>query len=685
MKKNHSQTICTLLLIAGLSLSAGAQAPTAQQRQAAATALKNFSPEEIKDAQQKVLQRKPDIPSSIREDWMKERNLLPAQPETDGPERLAMPPNLRLPGEFEEVQAIVLTWPYFSLDTNNNFTEQLFPNLGPYYNGQNFIGLGPISNFVDTLSSSELPEIYRLLVSSISLHAEVWLNIWDGADSLAIQAYMASKGTPTTNTRFFVNPGNSIWYRDCGPVGFYYGPHDSIGFLDFEYYGGRPLDDDLPIYIGAQTGYPVYTTTIENEGGNILADGMGSMWTTTSVYTNNGDSWGQIFLADPNDPSTMTWRTKVPLNQAQVRDSLTNLLELNRLFVLPALRFDGGTGHIDLYLDMWDENTFVATQHPPGMTNNIDITLVTNNLNGIQNTNSYHGTPYKITRIPLPSKDNGSWYISGIDYENYTRTYSNHLIVNTAIIQPVYSDGVTGNVAGMLADLEILREQYPGYEIIPIDKRAFDGWGGSIHCITKQIPAENPLLMLHDPIRGPQTQTTFDVEAEVSNRSGISSTTLNWRLRGGPWNQVALSDNGAIWEGQIIGNPAAVLDTVEYYLTATSNNGKTISKPMTAPEGFYTFTYGSANVSIDPTPFANWEIGGFYPNPTTQNTRIEIYAPGPIALHATIYDASGRIMGEKMVGVGVYEFHTADLPAGAYYVRFSTTDGFSTVRKLIVR
>ena len=40
-----------------------------------------------------------------------------------------------------------------------------------------------------------------------------------------------------------------------------------------------------------------------------------------------------------------------------------------------------------------------------------------------------------------------------------------------------------------------MQEAYPGYEFVEIDVRDFDGYGGAIHCITKQIPAENPVSL----------------------------------------------------------------------------------------------------------------------------------------------------------------------------------------------
>jgi agmatine/peptidylarginine deiminase len=679
--------ILVMACLSAVTVAAQVQPVSELRQRELAAAVSEMTQEEIRAGYLQIHGRQSAVPAAAREEWM-QRHLGTKSGESTpkGTNQLPLPAGLRVPGEFEEVQAIVVTWPYITRDTNNNWAQQWFPGLGPYYSGSTFLGLGPVTSVVDTFPSSQFPAIFRQLINSIEPHAEAWINIWEPQDSLVIKNYMANHGAPLVNARFFVNPGNSFWYRDCGPVGFYFGPNDSIGFLNFEYYGGRPLDDDLPIHIGAATGYPVFTTTIENEGGNILVDGVGTLFTTSAVYGANADTWGQCYLSTPGDPTTLTWTTKPSVNQARVRDSLTHLLNLDRLFVLPALRYDGGTGHIDLYADMWDENTFVFAQYPSVMSHIIDYARIENNINTITAEPSYHGTPFAHSRIPLPTKDNGNWYTSGFDYENYTRSYSNHVIVNKAIIQPVYSNGVTGNVAGMLADLEVLREMYPGYTVIPIDKRAFDGFGGSIHCITKQIPAENPLLILHDPIRGSHTQTTFTVEAEIRNHSGIQSATLFWRHKGGSWNQVSLTNSGSnIWNGQITGNAGAFADTAEYYISASSNNGKTITKPMTAPDGFYTFAYGSAFISVpEINNITSIHVSELFPNPASDKVFVQISAPENTVLNVDVFDALGRTWRNETVSENIYILDATPLPSGIWFVRFSHQNGFSALRKLIV-
>ena len=66
--------------------------------------------------------------------------------------------------------------------------------------------------------------------------------------------------------------------------------------MDFKYYGERPIDDQFPIQIAKDLGWKCYTSTIEYEGGNILLDGLGSLFTTSALYKTNNDTYGLYYI-----------------------------------------------------------------------------------------------------------------------------------------------------------------------------------------------------------------------------------------------------------------------------------------------------------------------------------------------------------------------------------------------------
>ena len=594
----------------------------------------------------------------------------------------SLPINMTFPGEFEEVKAILMTWPYIFFDSTgkNSVGEQVFKNIGIYANGR----LGKVIAQIDVSTNSDLANIFAALAKAINDNVEVWINVFKAADTTAIKNFMSQKNTPLTRARFFINPGNSFWYRDCGPVAFYFGPQDSLGFMDFEYYGGRPLDDSIPVVIGGGLGLPVFTTHIEYEGGNILLDGYGNLFCSDVVYKTNADNSGPwVYNASKN---TYSVTKKTPLSQQQVQDSLKKLLNLRNLLISPMLKYDGGTGHIDLYADMWDENGFVFSQMPTQMKKLTDYSIVNSNVAAMTAFAKQDGSTYGKTFIPFPRRDDGSWYTSDTNYEYYTRTYSNHVFVNKTIIQPVFASQASGDYADMQKDLDSIKAKYPGYGIVPIDVRAFDGLGGAIHCITKQIPADNPLRIMHKPLAtNADYKKSFPINATVYNKSGIAQAVCKWRYNGASaWNTASLADSGGNQFRGAIDN-SLTGGTVEYYLEATSNNGKTIAKPITAPAGFYSFSFTYSGTSI-----AHLQLA--------QNKTIAlIQQPSLKRLYLTTdrFDSDFEFKMISVTGRTVYSQHfnakvlknpvainTAGIRSGAYLAVVKAKDGFIYKEKL---
>ncbi len=608
---------------------------------------------------------------------------------------LEVPSDMIYPGEFDEVQAIMMTWPYITRTVSGNQdAEQLFEGKGIAYGGNTLVDVYS----VPYLGNDDFANVFRKLAYGIQQYSQVWINIWNASDSTLILQDMTQKGMPLTNYRFFINNGNSFWYRDCGPVAFYYGEEDQIGFMDFEYYGGRPLDDLIAKRIGEQAGFNVYTTTIEYEGGNILVDGLGSLFTSSAVYALNADRNGLYYLTPNNQ---LGQQTKTPLTKQQVNDSLTHLMNLDRCVVLPELLYDGGTGHIDLYADMVDEATFVSTKHPDVMANLSDPVKVEQNMDSI--TRMFSSTPfgqkYYNTRIPLPAKNNGAWYTSQQEYNSYyTRSYSNHTFVNGGIMQPVFYNSTNGDIAGNQAAIEKMKQAYPGYDFVEIDVREFDGFGGAIHCITKQVPAENPVRIYHYPIRWQNTTDITSNEvwltALAQNKSGIQEVTLYYRTKGQTeWNEKNMNIyDGNIYDATLPIDPTLAADTIEYYISATSNNGKTINKPITAPKGFYTFIYGtqvSGNgdyIGIDcMEDIKTIELGEFFPNPAQNSTKIEIPQGAKSEIPVKVINLKGQVLATSTIhkGQSSFEINTSSMRSGNYWVIFGENTNV-TIKKIVV-
>ena len=644
------------------------------------------------------------------------------------------------PGEWEEVKAICVT-PYYTYlvpgHENSRYwmADPLVSGYAQYYQynqlqGWTEQGMGHYISVMDTTSS--FGKVFFYLMDGIQLGgAEAWVRVEHPEDSLIVLRTLARMNLRHEGVRFIIGKGNSFWFRDCGPIAFYYGEEDSVAMLDFTYYPGRALDDSLPSLIHWQMGIPNYLTDIEWEGGNCLVDGAGMVFSSDAIFSSNRDGYGQLYW-DGNDISTLEYKRVNVLNNTQIKQALQALIGQRATHILPAYQYDGGTGHVDLYADAWDENGFVFSVMPETYSSWTDYRTGQKNIDSLCSYKSvFNRDYYTMATLPFPSKDNGSNFSSQSDYNNnYTRTYSNHTFVNNVILQPCFSrvEGGEPSAQWDRNNIELIKQAYPGYTIYPVDVREFDGSGGAIHCVTKQIPADNPIRILHKNIHDtiiPMEQVP--VSAIITNKSGIAHAEVVYRVNEGDWQTVSLTANGNRFYGNIdLDNSTDVTHIMEYYISATSNNGKTITKPMTASQGgYYTFNYNAGTPNFDSTMFdfdtmpmpaenitftfsSTWttedsddprplagiddveleeSFGQFYPNPATEQANLNINLGDGGNYTVTIVDNSGRTVHTSSLqsaGQIVFTINTNRLASGVYNVVFSG-NGNRIVRRLIVK
>src|SRR5699024_2803028 len=85
------------------------------------------------------------------------------------------------------------------------------------------------------------------------------------------------------------------------------------------------------------------------------------------------------------------------------------------------------------------------------------------------------GRTLDVVRLPAPATltdDEGP-----VDW-----SYVNHLVCNGGVVACVFDDPHDGRA------LDVLREVYPGREVVGVDARPRFARGGGIHCITQQEP-----------------------------------------------------------------------------------------------------------------------------------------------------------------------------------------------------
>jgi agmatine/peptidylarginine deiminase len=558
---------------------------------------------------------------------------------------VVFPENMRMPGEFEESRAVVISWAY---EYDADFTQILG---------------------IDT--STSYGWISAQLAHYISEECEVWIRLWDKGDDKKVLTFMESLGWPLTNYRFFYQKGDDFWVRDFGPMAFYYGSKDSVGFTDMKYYDGRDSDNVFPAFLAQKMGYNNYETPLNAEGGNFMTDGYGRMVFSSVIRTANND--------------IQNWTT------AKTYSTIKSTLASSDLQDLPTLVCDGGTGHIDLYTKFIDEETIIVSKYPQEITAS-DRQTIEDNYQKMAGWKSTYGRPYTIYRIPHPTGDNGKHdSLTCEQINNDARNFINGITVNNTFLFPSYSDEIDGNKPQTDSVVELFKTIMPGYRIIPIDSREMSPLGGAIHCITMQIPADNPLRIWHPKVQVNKVfQNDFKIVAKCQNYSGMKNVNCVWRKNTGTWQNFALTDSAGYHIGILTVPGLTSSDFVEYYIDAEANNGRKARKPLAARDGlngYYRIQFeNGTNVNEFKVTPKNYLFAA-YPNPAKNQIHIpfQLLEKGEVAIKIT--DITGKVLAEQtfMANSGQQEnvFDLSVIASGLYFYTLSLNGEKVSTRKFL--
>jgi agmatine deiminase len=539
------------------------------------------------------------------------------------------------------------------------------------YNGPKQITTPPVGGEIRTPGQWEenqavcitwtgFPSIHRQLVAAIQAECEVWIVC---SDSNAVKNNITSNGGSLVNTRYFQLPFNSIWMRDYGPNSVYLNGVDDLVFVDWIYNRPRPNDDATPVGIGSNRNIPVYTMTVApydlvHTGGNFMADGFGRGFSSFLVDEEN----------DTGSPFTISAH-----NGAAVSNLMDMYQGIDQYIKMTTLPFDD-IHHIDMHMKLMNEEVLLVGEFPTGSSDGPQIEL---NLQYIQdNYTSAFGTPFKIVKVPMPPATNGSFAPNA----NY-RTYANNVIVNKTVIVPTYREQYDTTA------LRIIQEVMPGYNVIGIDVdnsgANLIGQGGALHCITKEVATDDPLWISHQNHPDTEDQiNSYVITAMIRHKSGIENATLYYKTDfSGAYTSVSMNFvSGNNWSANI---PAQTAGTrIWYYIHAEAVSGKQQVRPMTAPEGYFTFLVsGESNASIQ--ELESYISQAVFPNPTNGLTCIPVENKDAFEGSLILFDQVGKQIqiiheGKFIPGPRKYFFDAANLPAVLYKLVLTTPTGTIT-------
>ncbi|MCB0725000.1 MAG: agmatine deiminase family protein [Ignavibacteriae bacterium] len=486
------------------------------------------------------------------------------------------------------------------------------------------------------------------------------------SDSNAVKSYLTAGSVPIVNIRFLITSFNSIWCRDYGPWTVYSNVIDTMRIVDWIYNRpSRPQDDATPLFIANYMGVPIHRTLqapndLVNTGGNYMVDGHGTAFASKLILTEN----------QAGNPYGVSAKT-----ENQIDGIMNSYMGINRYIKMNTLPYDV-IHHIDMHIKLLDEETLLVGQYPPGIADGPQIEA--NLQEVINNYQTCFGKRYKVVRIPMPP-EGGQYPNNGGDY----RTYTNSVFVNKTVIVPTYEAQYDTTA------LRIYREALPGYKVYGINCNSIIPSLGAIHCITKEIGVSEPVFISHSALRDTNNTTNpYPVKAYIKTKSGVNNAKVYWRTdTTQAYQQINMSVAGDTFTASI---PAQSLGTtIYYYISATSNSARTVTKPLTAPDGYIKFHVdNTTGITGNTGVLHSFELKQNYPNPFNPATEISFTLPENNFVTLKVYDMSGRLVKTlvndfRTAGNYKVSFDGGGISSGIYFYKLESGQ-FTDVKKMIL-
>lgn len=266
----------------------------------------------------------------------------------------------------------------------------------------------------------------------------------------------------------FECPTDDTWARDHGFITIE--DTDGLHLMDFRFngWGGKfPAEHDDAINARlAQSGMfcGLYDSALdfELEGGAIESDGAGTLLTTAACLLNPNRRRRGDAVSTPD--------------KAAVERLLGERLGAKRVLWLHHgyLVGDDTDSHIDTLARLCPNQTIAYVKcEDTADEHYAELHAMEEELMAFR---TAEGEPYRLLPLPMPAP-------CLLDDERLPATYANFLILNDAVLVPVYAQPQTDEVA-----LRQIAKAFPGRDIVGIDCRTLIVQHGSLHCCTMQFP-----------------------------------------------------------------------------------------------------------------------------------------------------------------------------------------------------
>lgn len=266
------------------------------------------------------------------------------------------------------------------------------------------------------------------------------------------------------NISFFELPSNDTWARDHGGITIV---EDGIPkLLDFCFNGwgmkfAANHDNLITRKLFDKKAFRGFDYQNMNffvfEGGSIESDGLGTLLTTEAC----------LLSANRNDS----------LSKSDIESCLLKFFGAERVLWLKNgyLAGDDTDSHIDTLARFCSPDTIAYVQcTDPTDEHFVALQKMENELKAFTQAN---GEPYNLIALPMCTP-----VFDPEDEHRLPATYANFLIINGAVLLPIYATETDYEA------IAALQKAFPNHEIVPIDCSVLIRQHGSLHCVTMQYP-----------------------------------------------------------------------------------------------------------------------------------------------------------------------------------------------------
>lgn len=305
-------------------------------------------------------------------------------------------------------------------------------------------------------SLTEAEACYAEIAGAVLARQNLLLLCQSPEHSDHIRGLLARRGiTDHQRLHLLIRPYNDTWARDFGPLATTDG--DKLELLDFRFNGWGdkfPADRDNQLNRSIPWAVPLKGHELVLEGGSLESDGRGRILTTRQC------------LLNPN--------RNPHLDESGIARALCEAFGAHEIWWLSHghLEGDDTDAHIDTLARFCSPGQIAYVQcedrddvHYPA------LSAMQKELEQLAEIHDLELIP-----LPLPAPQYDS------QGQRLPATHANFLIINGAVLVPVYNDP-----ADKVA-LRRLATAFPDREIVGIDCRALIGQHGSLHCVTMQLP-----------------------------------------------------------------------------------------------------------------------------------------------------------------------------------------------------